>query len=511
MCSPGTPTAPHDGPVSVTVTDADGRTTTSAIALTVADVDPVSISTGALPQGMSGVAYDQALAAFGGRAPYTWSVTNAPAGLAVNGDRLQGTPSAAGTEQVELKATDRDGRVATKTLALEILAPGISITNASLPTAQKDEAYDVALTALGGTAPYTWALDAGTLPAGLTLDPTTGHISGTPTTVESQALTLKVTSSDNATVTKQLTLAVANLAATPLDDVSCPTANFCLAVDRKAKAYTRTASTDWGTGTDMAGVPQSSMYQNRVSCTSETFCIYLTNAGKAAQFDGTTWTRLPDLPSGGGNSYSYWDIDCASPTNCVVAAGKNNFMTSARNGFVVKWDGTAWGAEIGTANNNGWSRVSCPVADDCMVTDAGGWSRFNGTTMTARATMASGGRTLDCISISECFTGTDYDSAMKFNGTAWSASAPSSGGETLRMSPIGCAPTGTFCAAGGNSASPSLWTYNGTTWTKGAVAGTNHSEIGCGSATFCVATTWAGKARTWDGTTWTESAVFARG
>ena len=185
---------------------------------------------------------------------------------------------------------------ATKTLALEILAPGISITNASLPTAQKDEAYDVALTALGGTAPYTWALDAGTLPAGLTLDPTTGHISGTPTTVESQALTLKVTSSDNATVTKQLTLTVANLAATPLDDVSCPTANFCLAVDRKAKAYTRTASTDWGTGTDMAGVPQSSMYQNRVSCTSETFCIYLTNAGKAAQFDGTTWTRLPDLP-----------------------------------------------------------------------------------------------------------------------------------------------------------------------------------------------------------------------
>ena len=200
------------------MTDADGRTTTSAIALTVADVDPVSISTGALPQGMSGVAYDQALAAFGGRAPYTWSVTNAPAGLAVNGDRLQGTPSAAGTEQVELKATDRDGRVATKTLALEILAPGISITNASLPTAQKDEAYDVALTALGGTAPYTWALDAGTLPAGLTLDPTTGHISGTPTTVESQALTLKVTSSDNATVTKQLTLAVANLAATPLDE-----------------------------------------------------------------------------------------------------------------------------------------------------------------------------------------------------------------------------------------------------------------------------------------------------
>ena len=79
------------------------------------------------------------------------------------------------------------------------------------------------------------------------------------------------------------------------------------------------------------------------------------------------------------------------------------------------------------------------------------------------------------------------------------------------MAPIGCSPTGTFCAAGGNADSTHLWTYDGSTWTKGTASGTNHSEIGCGSPTFCVATTWAGSARTWDGSSWTLSSVFARG
>ena len=77
---------------------------------------------------MAGVGYDQALAAFGGRAPYTWSASHAPAGLGVPGGHLTGTPSVAGTASLALTATDRDGRTAARTLALEILAPGMQIT-----------------------------------------------------------------------------------------------------------------------------------------------------------------------------------------------------------------------------------------------------------------------------------------------------------------------------------------------------------------------------------------------
>jgi hypothetical protein len=55
----------------------------------------------------------------------------------------------------------------------------LSITTTSLPTCVLGQMYSASLTASGGTAPYTWAL-SGELPVGLSLDETTGVISGTP-------------------------------------------------------------------------------------------------------------------------------------------------------------------------------------------------------------------------------------------------------------------------------------------------------------------------------------------
>jgi len=50
----------------------------------------------------------------------------------------------------------------------------------SVPSATIGTAYSVQLPMNGGTPPCTWAVATGTLPPGLTLDPTTGVISGTP-------------------------------------------------------------------------------------------------------------------------------------------------------------------------------------------------------------------------------------------------------------------------------------------------------------------------------------------
>ena len=59
---------------------------------------------------------------------------------------------------------------------------------------------------------------------------------------------------------------------------------------------------------------------------------------------------------------------------------------------------------------------------------------------------------------------------MKWDGTTWTASNPTSGADTLRYSPIGCAPTGTFCAAGGDygTGNAYLWTYDGVHVDQGA-------------------------------------------
>jgi hypothetical protein len=71
------------------------------------------------------------------------------------------------------------------------------ITTNALPPGVNGVLYGGAtMTASGGVTPYTWAIISGTLPAGLTLNATTGAISGAPTAASFVDLTIQVTDSD---------------------------------------------------------------------------------------------------------------------------------------------------------------------------------------------------------------------------------------------------------------------------------------------------------------------------
>ena len=67
----------------------------------------------------------------------------------------------------------------------------LSITTTSLPAGQTAVAYSTTLAATGGTAPYSWSVKTGTLPAGLSLS-AAGVIAGTPTTAGAANVTLQV-------------------------------------------------------------------------------------------------------------------------------------------------------------------------------------------------------------------------------------------------------------------------------------------------------------------------------
>ena len=90
------------------------------------------------------------------------------------------------------------------------LTVGTAISPTTLPDATDETAYSAQLSVLGGTAPFTWSVSAGTLPAGLTLAPSTGLLSGTPTTIATTHFTIEVADSSHpvATATQAYTFNV---------------------------------------------------------------------------------------------------------------------------------------------------------------------------------------------------------------------------------------------------------------------------------------------------------------
>lgn len=113
-----------------------------------------------------------------------------PAGLHYDADTatLSGTPTAAGPFSLTVTATNIAG-TDQGTLSLDVL-PAVSVGTSVLPPAEAGTAYSATLEASGGQGPYTWS--SSTLPAGLTLDPATGELTGTPATVPA-AVTVTVT------------------------------------------------------------------------------------------------------------------------------------------------------------------------------------------------------------------------------------------------------------------------------------------------------------------------------
>ena len=92
----------------------------------------------------------------------------------------------------------------------ENAAAAPSITTSSLPDGKVGEAYSQTLTA-DGTTPITWNIIGGTLPESLTLNETTGKISGTPTAAGTASFTVKAENSAGSD-TKELSITITKAA-----------------------------------------------------------------------------------------------------------------------------------------------------------------------------------------------------------------------------------------------------------------------------------------------------------
>jgi hypothetical protein len=199
----GTPTVFGNFAFGVRAVDSAGLPAIASFSMNVLpDVEPLRIlSVGEQAAGRTGLNYLQQLFFVGGRSPVVWSISSGslPPGLALGPQtgQITGRPRQVGT--FTFRAFCFLAEAISELLSIEITLGPLGVVDfGNLPTARTGVDYTFATLGTGGTPPYTWALASGALPAGLSLNPATGVISGRPTLVGSNIFSLRITDSTSA-------------------------------------------------------------------------------------------------------------------------------------------------------------------------------------------------------------------------------------------------------------------------------------------------------------------------
>jgi outer membrane autotransporter protein len=190
----GTATAP--GPYSYTINVTDSTvppqsTTTPAISGNITAMVPLVWGSTPSAYMQVGQPYSQANTATGPGYGYSYFLIGGilPVGTSLDNSTglVSGTPTTVGpfSYTIYLSVSGTSQSATPQTVSGTIAPPAPKLTLAlTLPTKmQVGQPYAQANVVGGGTAPFTFSLPAGAMPAGTTLDPASGMVAGTPTAV----------------------------------------------------------------------------------------------------------------------------------------------------------------------------------------------------------------------------------------------------------------------------------------------------------------------------------------
>ncbi len=200
----GLVTAKGGGSTVITVTTQDGaKTATSTITANGTIAAPVVSSAGTV-NCITGTTFNYNITA--SNSPTSYNATSLPAGLSVNTSTglISGTPTTAGTFNTIISAANVGG-TGSKSLVITISSPAPVISSAGTANGITGATFSYNITASNSPTSY----NATSLPAGLSINTSTGLISGTPTTAGTFNTTISATNAGG-TGSKSLVITITN-------------------------------------------------------------------------------------------------------------------------------------------------------------------------------------------------------------------------------------------------------------------------------------------------------------
>jgi hypothetical protein len=332
----GTPATGTDAgsPYSITISATNsGGTGSATLTLTIKPATPV-ITSALTATGQVGVAFSYQITATNN--PTSYNATGLPTGLSVNTSTgvISGTPTTAGTYTVTISATNAGG-TGSATLTLTIKPAPPVITSALTASGQVGVAFSYTITATNSPTSY----NATGLPTGLSVNTSTGVISGTPTTAGTYSASISATNSGG-TGSAPLTITINNAKPT-ITSISptCATAGgpqFTLTVN--GTNFVANSTVNWN------GTALTTSFVSSTQLTAIVPATLIATAGTASI------TVVNPAPGGGTSTTVTFTINALptvsslSPT-CATAGGPQFTLTVNGTNFVsgstVNWNGTA--------------------------------------------------------------------------------------------------------------------------------------------------------------------------
>ena len=257
----------------------------------------------------------------------------------------------------------------------------ITITTTTLPNGSEGAAYSQSVATSGGQGSRTWSVSAGTLPAGLSQNASTGVISGTPTAPGTSNFTVQVTDSTGSD-TQDLSITIA--AAAPVNITTTTLPNATKLTSYGNRAVTTTGGLGPFTWDISAGALPAGLTQNTstgvisgtptCAATTQTFTVRVRDSSAAMTTDTHALTVTV-------NPVPLLNITTTALPNGVVSSAYNQTV-QATGGITPRTFAVtsgalptglnlnaSTGAITGTPTQTETANFSIAVTDACGATD----------------------------------------------------------------------------------------------------------------------------------------------